>query len=117
MVEKIPFLFIFLNVDRIPLKGSNQPLHQSRSIDESEGPVGKDDGGDQFLHFFTGGVGRNITDPLSWQGEVLGMRSDSYGMRVVLEGNREFDLVKDDPAIGFIGNEIERPFHLPALLL
>src|SRR4030043_1238518 len=117
MVEKIPFLFIFLNVDRIPLKGSTQPLHQSRSIDKPEGPVGKDDGGDQFLHFFTEGVGRNITDPLSWQGEVLGMRGDPYGVRVVLEGNGKFDLVKDDPPIGFIGNEIERSFQLLALLL
>ncbi len=45
------------------------------------------------------------------------MRGDPYGVRVVLEGNREFDLVEDDPAIGFIGNEIERPFHLLALLL
>jgi hypothetical protein len=49
----------------------------------------------------------NIADSLSRKREVFGMGGYTNRMGVVTKGNRKLNLIEDDPAVGFIGDEVE----------
>ena len=116
IVKEIPFLFIFSDVHRVLLQGSNQPLHQRRGIDKTESSVGEDNGSDHLIQVFTERTDCHIANSLSGEGEVFRVGGHTNRMRVTTEDDGELHLIEDDPAVGFICNQMERFAQLPTFL-